>query len=100
MLYKKGAPENSTKFIGKHPCQTNEAYNFIKKETLTQVFYYEFWEIFKNTFFDRIPQVAASESRSQICQTRTIWATRTKHMQRVMLLYMAPEQLPGKYPIK
>ena len=47
-----------------------EAYNFIKKGTLTQVFYYEFWEIFKNTFFDRTPLVAASESRSLICQTR------------------------------
>ena len=28
-----------------------EAYNFIKKETLTQVFSCEFFEIFKNTFF-------------------------------------------------
>ena len=26
----------------------DEAYNFIKKETLTQVFSCEFWEIFKN----------------------------------------------------
>ena len=28
----------------------NKAYNFIKKETLTQVLSYEFCEIFKNTF--------------------------------------------------
>ena len=28
-----------------------EACNFIKKETLAQVFSCEFWEIFKNTFF-------------------------------------------------
>ena len=34
------------------------------KETLTQVFSYEFCEIFKNTFFDITPLVAASESRS------------------------------------
>ena len=27
------------------------AYNFIKKETLAQVFSCEFYEIFKNTFF-------------------------------------------------
>ena len=27
------------------------AYNFIKKAFLAQVFSYEFWESFKNTFF-------------------------------------------------
>ena len=27
------------------------AYNFIKKEALAQVFSYEFYEMFKNTFF-------------------------------------------------
>ena len=36
------------------------ACNFIKKETLAQVFSFEFCEISKNTFFDRTPQVAAS----------------------------------------
>ena len=77
-----------------------EAYNFIKKLTLTQVFSYEFCEIFKNTFFDRTPLVTASKSRSLICQTRTVWATQTKHMQRGTLLFMAPKQLPAKYPIK
>ena len=30
-----------------------QAYNFIKKETLAQVFSCEFWEIFKNTFFSK-----------------------------------------------
>ena len=34
---------------------------FIKKETLAQVFFCEFWEISKNTFFYRTPLVAASE---------------------------------------
>ena len=29
----------------------SEACNFIKKETLAQVFSFEFYEIFKNTFF-------------------------------------------------
>ena len=28
-----------------------ESYNFIKKETLTQVFSWEFYEIFKSSFF-------------------------------------------------
>ena len=36
------------------------ACNFIKKETLAQVFSREFSEISKNTFFYRTPLVAAS----------------------------------------
>ena len=36
------------------------ACNFIKKETLAQVFSCEFCEIFKNTFSHRTPLVAAS----------------------------------------
>ena len=63
------------------------------------MFVYEFCEIFQNIFFDRTPLVGASESGSLICQT-TVSATRTKHMQRGTLLFIAPEQLPGKYPIK
>ena len=35
------------------------ACNFIKKETLAQVFSCEFCEISKSTFFDRTPLVAA-----------------------------------------
>ena len=37
-----------------------EACNFIKKETLAQVFSCEFCEIYKNTLYYRIPLVAAS----------------------------------------
>ena len=37
-----------------------QACNFIKKETLAQVFSCEFCEIFKNTYFYRTPLVAAS----------------------------------------
>ena len=37
-----------------------EAYNFIKKETLAQVFSCEFCEIFKNTFFTEHLQTTAS----------------------------------------
>ena len=36
------------------------ACNFIKKETLALMFFCEFCEIFKNTFFYRTPLVAAS----------------------------------------
>ena len=46
-----------------------EAFNFIKKETLAQVFSCEFCEISKNTFFYRTPPVAASDiHRSKLCQ--------------------------------
>ena len=50
-----GALRNFTKFTGKHLCQSLffKACNFIKKETLTQVFSCEFWEISKNTFLHR-----------------------------------------------
>ena len=38
-----------------------EACNYIKKETLAKVFSRKFCEVFKNTFFHRVPPVAASE---------------------------------------
>ena len=38
---------------------SHEACNFIKKETLTQVFSCEFCEISKNSFFHRTPLIAA-----------------------------------------
>ena len=37
-----------------------QIYNFIKKETATQMFSSEISEVFKNTFFDITPPVAAS----------------------------------------
>ena len=43
-----------------------EACNFIKKETLTQVFSCELYEISKNTFSYRMPPVAASVLSSYI----------------------------------
>ena len=51
---KKSVLRNFTKFTGKHLRQglfLIEACNFIKKETLAQVFSREFCEISKNTFF-------------------------------------------------
>ena len=67
MFCKKGVFRNFAKFTGKHLCQSlffnkvaGEACNFIKKETLVQLFSCEFCEISKNTFFYRTPPVAAS----------------------------------------
>ena len=39
----------------------DEACNFIKKETLAQAFSCEFYEIFKNTYFEEHPWTTASE---------------------------------------
>ena len=64
---KKGVLKNFEKFTGKHLCQillfnkvAGGTCNFIKKETLTQLFSCEFNKIFKNTLFYRTPPVAAS----------------------------------------
>ena len=60
MFFKKDAFKNFAKFTGKQLCQSIvlktlqasvSACNFIKKETLAQVFSCEFCEIFKSTFF-------------------------------------------------
>ena len=55
---KKGVLRNFLKFTGKHLCQSlffnkvaGSACNFIKKETLAQLFSCEFYEISKNPFF-------------------------------------------------
>ena len=55
---KKGALRKFAKFTGKHLCR---ACNFIKKETLAQVFSCEFFEVSKNTFSYRTPLVATSK---------------------------------------
>ena len=69
---KKGVLTNFAKFTGKHLCQRlffnkvaglrPQACNFIKKESLAQMFSCEFCEISKNTFSYRTPPVAASIS--------------------------------------
>ena len=60
----KGVLRNFAKFTGKHLCQSlsGVACNFIKKETLAQMFFCEFCEISKNNFFYRALLVAASET--------------------------------------
>ena len=69
---RKGVLRDFTKFTWKHPSQGLSFNNiagpanflknrlWIKNETLAQVFFYEFWEISRNTFFHRTPPVAAS----------------------------------------
>ena len=52
-----GVLKNFVKFTGKHLCQS---LFFNKEEALVQVFSCEFCEIFRNTFFDTTPLVAAS----------------------------------------
>ena len=55
---KKGVLKNFTNFTRKHQCwspffnKVAGAYDFIKKETPTQVFSCEICEIFKNTYFE------------------------------------------------
>ena len=65
---KNGVLRNFAKFTGKHLCQ-NLFFNkvaglrpatLLKRETLAQVFSFEFCEISKNTFSYRTPPVAAS----------------------------------------
>ena len=58
VFYKKGVLRNFAKLTRKHLCQrlffnkvTALACNFIEKDTLTQVFSCEFFEISKNNFF-------------------------------------------------
>ena len=59
----KSALGNFTTFTGKHLCQSLFfGLQFIKKETLAQVFSCECCEIFKNTFLYRTKQVARSVS--------------------------------------
>ena len=47
--------------LSQQSCRS-EACNFMRRETLAQVFSCKFWKIFKDTFFKRIPPVAASDS--------------------------------------
>ena len=80
---KKGVLTDFAKFTGKHLCQSLflnkverpgglKAYNFIKKETLAQVFSCEFCEISKNTFLHRTRLVAASLHRSFLLDQKVI----------------------------
>ena len=75
--YQKGTINNFVKFTGKHLCQSlfinrgcrPQACIFNKKETPTQVFSCEFFEIFDITFFCGTPPVAASGYSGNIQMT-------------------------------
>ena len=61
MFFIKGVLKNFVKLIGETCARVRpQEYKIIKKETLAQVFPSEFWEIIKNTFFNRAHPVAAS----------------------------------------
>ena len=79
MFCEKSVLRNFAKFVRKHLCQSvffnkvaGAACNFIKRETLAQVFSCEFCKISKNTFFYRTPPVAAS----LFCKTKILrWSS-------------------------
>ena len=79
MFCEKGVLRKFAKFTGKHLCQSlffdkvaGGACNFIKKETLAQVFSCEFCKISRNSFFFRTSLVAASDPR-KAADNRTFW---------------------------
>ena len=55
--------ESSHSQLRKKNSWPGQAYNFIKRENLVQVFFSEFSEISNNTFFYRTPPVAVSVVR-------------------------------------
>ena len=87
MFFKKGVLRIFVKLTGKHLCQSPffnkvadlrpQACNFINKETLAQVFSFEFPKIFKNFCFYRSSLVAASAFTIQY----------SKQIQTMSLLY-------------
>ena len=65
LFSKKRCVRNFVKLTRKYLCQSRpQACNFIKKETVAQVFSYEFCEISKNTFFTEYLWEIASDSFS------------------------------------
>ena len=69
LFYKKGVLKKFLKFTGKHLCHSSyliklqaETCNFIKRETLVQVFSCECSEFFRNIFFREHLRVTASTS--------------------------------------
>ena len=77
---KKVVLRNFTKFTGKHLCQSlsfncRPQANFIKKETLAQVFSCEFCKISKNTFFTEHLWTTASEVKNKWLFGRNIVRT-------------------------
>ena len=66
--------------------QTTEGCNFIKKETLAQVFPCKFCEISKNNFFTEHLWAIASEHKN--------WTTTFQKVHLLVLTFVLQEQLP------
>ena len=83
---KKRFLRNYAKFTGKPLCQSlffssrPQACNFIKKETLAQVYYCYFCEISKNTFFYRAPL------NDSFCSMPNLKSFINKHKKNVLQL--------------
>ena len=89
---KRGVLKNFAKFTRKTSLP-----EFIKKETQAQVFYYEFCEDFKNTFFYRTPPVAASDTWQLFARVIVItWSFNYKI--RVIIQYFC-KCLKAIYPV-
>ena len=73
MFCEKGVLKISANFTGKHLCHNLQACNFIKKETLAQVFSYEVCKIFKNIDLYRTPPMTASASFFQFSKKSKFW---------------------------
>ena len=71
-----------------------QACNFIKKESLAQMFSCEFCEISKNTFFYRTPPVAASKIRTKelcfgfLCRVLTFSLTLSQRITQIYVFQM------------
>ena len=84
---KKVVLRNLTKFTGKHLCQSlsfncRPQANFIKKETLAQVFSCEFCKISKNTFFTDHLRTTASvrfKKKYLLCTLSSSRLVQTRH---------------------
>ena len=61
MFFKIGVIKNFAKLTENTCARVSFLRKFIKKETLAQVFYCDFYQIFKNTFFHKTSPVAATE---------------------------------------
>ena len=69
-------------------CARGAACNFIKKETLAQVFSCEFCKISKNTFFYRTPLVAAFKDYLSVLRTKPL-----ENISLRNIFYLFPEVL-------
>ena len=95
VLCKKGVLRNFTKFTGFMP----QACNFIKTETLAQVFSIQFFDFSKNIFSYGTPPVTASaEVYSEPCQKfkMELWAKIVNDWKSLTIFTKASSEMLGK----